>query len=184
MADSPFVGPTYRLRSKPASVQRTINLIPVRLEAAERVVWVLKDVPGLVLATPRHTPTYYTSWPYPLFADEAMDASLAEPVAGQLWVPPFDELNANLAEPVSGTLDDTLQDYDARPEEMDADLAAPMSGLLDVILESYDGPPEEMNANLAEPVSGTLVVQLIVYSNWPADEMNANVAEPLSGTLA
>lgn len=43
-----FVGPSYNLESKPASVQRTINMVPVANEPGnERVRWVLKDCPGL-----------------------------------------------------------------------------------------------------------------------------------------
>jgi uncharacterized repeat protein (TIGR01451 family) len=44
----PLTGPSYDLLSRPASVQRTVNLIPVPLEPGnERAGWVLKDVPGL-----------------------------------------------------------------------------------------------------------------------------------------
>jgi len=43
-----FVGPTYDLPGKPASVQRTINMIPVSQEMGnERSPWVFKDAPGL-----------------------------------------------------------------------------------------------------------------------------------------
>lgn len=43
-----FVGPSYNLESRPASVQRTINLVPVPLEPGnERTAWAFKDVPGL-----------------------------------------------------------------------------------------------------------------------------------------
>jgi hypothetical protein len=46
----PLTGPTYDLLSRPASVQRTVNLIPVPLEPGnERTGWVLKDVPGLTV---------------------------------------------------------------------------------------------------------------------------------------
>jgi hypothetical protein len=49
MPQIPFVGPTYNLDSRPASVQRTINLIPYPQEPGnERTAWVFKDVPGLV----------------------------------------------------------------------------------------------------------------------------------------
>jgi hypothetical protein len=45
----PFIGPSYNLDSRPASVQRTVNLIPVPLDPGnERTAWVFKDVPGLV----------------------------------------------------------------------------------------------------------------------------------------
>ena len=45
----PLIGPSYNLDSRPASVQRTVNLMPVPLEPGnERAGWVLKDVPGLV----------------------------------------------------------------------------------------------------------------------------------------
>lgn len=46
---TPFIGPSYNLDSRPASVQRTINMVPVPLEPGnERAPWVFKDVPGLV----------------------------------------------------------------------------------------------------------------------------------------
>ena len=49
MAKVPFVGRSYNLRSRPASVQRTVNLIPVPVEPGnERTPWVFKDAPGLV----------------------------------------------------------------------------------------------------------------------------------------
>lgn len=44
-----LIGPSYNLESRPASVQRTVNLMPVPLEPGnERTGWVFKDVPGLV----------------------------------------------------------------------------------------------------------------------------------------
>jgi hypothetical protein len=44
-----FIGPSYNLESRPASVQRTVNLVPVPLEPGnERSGWVFRDVPGLV----------------------------------------------------------------------------------------------------------------------------------------
>lgn len=44
----PFVGPSYNLRRRPHSVQRSINLIPVPQEPGnERTRWVFKDAPGL-----------------------------------------------------------------------------------------------------------------------------------------
>jgi hypothetical protein len=50
VATIPFVGPSYNLESRPASVQRTINLVPVPQEPGnERTSWVFKDAPGLVL---------------------------------------------------------------------------------------------------------------------------------------
>lgn len=46
-----FIGPSYDLESRPASVQRTVNLVPVPLEPGnERSGWVFRDVPGLVNA--------------------------------------------------------------------------------------------------------------------------------------
>lgn len=44
----PLIGPSYNLRNKRASLQRTVNLIPVPIEAGnERSAWVFRDVPGL-----------------------------------------------------------------------------------------------------------------------------------------
>lgn len=52
-----LIGPSYNLESRPASVQRTINMVPVPLEPGnERSPWVFKDVPGLVLAVPAADP--------------------------------------------------------------------------------------------------------------------------------
>jgi hypothetical protein len=43
-----FVGPSYNLRRRPHSVQRTVNLVPVPQEPGnERTRWVFKDAPGL-----------------------------------------------------------------------------------------------------------------------------------------
>jgi hypothetical protein len=44
----PFVGPSYNL-ARPASVQRSIGLMPVPVEPGnERTLWAFKDAPGLV----------------------------------------------------------------------------------------------------------------------------------------
>jgi hypothetical protein len=44
----PFVGPSYNLRRRTASVQRTVNLVPVPVEPGnDRTRWVFKDAPGL-----------------------------------------------------------------------------------------------------------------------------------------
>ncbi len=52
-----FIGPTYPLVSKPASVQRTIGMYPVPIEPGnERTSWVFKDFPGLVEVTPFAAP--------------------------------------------------------------------------------------------------------------------------------
>ena len=43
-----FVGPSYNLESRPASVQRTVNMAPVPIEPGnERTAWEFEDVPGL-----------------------------------------------------------------------------------------------------------------------------------------
>ncbi len=44
----PFVGPTYNLQSRPADVQRTVNMVPKLIEpGTERERWAFSDVPGL-----------------------------------------------------------------------------------------------------------------------------------------
>jgi len=46
-----LIGPSYNLESRVASVQRTINLVPVPIEPGnERTAWVFKDAPGMVQA--------------------------------------------------------------------------------------------------------------------------------------
>ncbi len=45
----PFIGPSYNLESRPAGVQRTVNMVPVPIEPGnERAGWGFDDVPGLV----------------------------------------------------------------------------------------------------------------------------------------
>lgn len=183
MSDNPFIGPTYPLSSKPASVQQTVNLIPVILESKnERVLWAFKDVSGLVL---QPGPTlYYTSWPYPLFADEAINADRAIPMSGQLWVQPLEAINADRAIPQSGTLLTQLNLYNNHREEaINADRAVPQSGTLVVQLHVYnDDLPNAINADRAVPQSGTLFVQLVTY-DAPEQAINADRAIPQSGTL-
>lgn len=44
----PFIGPSYNL-SRPASIQRTIGMMPVPVEPGnERAPWTFKDIPGIV----------------------------------------------------------------------------------------------------------------------------------------
>lgn len=44
-----LIGPSYQLESREASVQRTVNMVPVPLEPGnERSPWAFRDVPGLV----------------------------------------------------------------------------------------------------------------------------------------
>lgn len=63
-----LIGPTYNLDSRPASVQRTVNLVPVPLEPGnERAGWVFKDAPGLVSAVSEWEPSPDNA-PDPLFA--------------------------------------------------------------------------------------------------------------------
>lgn len=52
-----FIGPSYNLESRPASVQRTVNMVPVPLEPGnERAGFVFRDVPGLVLGVTEFAP--------------------------------------------------------------------------------------------------------------------------------
>jgi hypothetical protein len=45
-----FIGPAYNLESRPASVQRTVNMVPVPLEPGnERTAWIFDDVEGLIV---------------------------------------------------------------------------------------------------------------------------------------
>lgn len=47
---APFIGPSYNLLDRQASVQRTVNMVPVPLEPGnERTGWEFEDVPGLEL---------------------------------------------------------------------------------------------------------------------------------------
>lgn len=186
MASNPWVGPSYPLKSRPASVQRTINLIPVPLEPGnERTAYTFIDVPGLRSAAQAFAPTYYTSWPYPVFVDDAMNADLARPLSGFMFGVGSDAINADLSKPQSGTLLTQLHIYNnALADAINGDLSIPQSGTLVVQLHIYpDARADAINADLAVPQSGTLLVQLVLYSNAPPDAINADLAKPQSGTL-
>ncbi len=76
MADTPFLGPTYNLTSRPASTQRTVNLMPVPLEPGnERAGWVFKDVPGLVDTATTIAPSQYVDCDLLLHYDRALPAT-------------------------------------------------------------------------------------------------------------
>lgn len=184
MADSPFIGPTYPLKAKSTSIARTINMMPVRQDPGnDRSTWVFKDVPGLVDANQSSPATYYTSWLYPVFADDAFNADRARPIAGQLWVQPLEAFNADRPVPQSGTLLDQLHTYDQPESAFNADRPVPQSGTLLDQLHTYDQPESAFNADRSTPLSGTLVVQLITYDQ-PESAFNADRPTPLSGTLA
>lgn len=78
MRSVPLVGPSYNLESRPASVQRTINLMPVPLEPGnERTAWVLKDVPGLTVFEAEPAPPVVQIQPLLLYNFEQPDTSFA-----------------------------------------------------------------------------------------------------------
>jgi hypothetical protein len=63
MSPLQLIGPSYNLESRPASVQRTVNLMPVPLEPGnERTGWVFKDVPGLSEVPLRRLPLLGYAW--------------------------------------------------------------------------------------------------------------------------
>lgn len=184
MPSSPFIGPSYALRNRYGSVARTVNLMPRPIEPGnERTDWIFVDVEGLVEATSENPATYYTSWPYPIFTDDAFEAGATIPVGGQLWLPPLEEFEGGPCEPLSGTLATILVDYDAPPLEWEGGPCIPLSGTLETTLESYPAPAEEFEGGPCIPLSGTLVRVLITYDDWPPDEFEAGPCVPLSGTL-
>jgi hypothetical protein len=73
--EPPFVGPSYQLDSRPASVQRTVNLVPVPQEPGnERTSWVFMDAPGLVLLT-AFDPGIGVGWHAPLMGSDPTTAA-------------------------------------------------------------------------------------------------------------
>lgn len=71
-----LVGPSYNLDSRAASVQRTINMVPVPLEPGnERAGWVFKDVPGLV--------SVVTQWDAAAFVSKVQRT--AQSIANNTW---------------------------------------------------------------------------------------------------
>jgi hypothetical protein len=78
MPQIPFIGPSYQLASRPASVQRTINMVPVPQEPGnERTAWVFKDVAGLVAigGPPPALPVIGWNNPVNSFGDTAAHAN-------------------------------------------------------------------------------------------------------------
>lgn len=71
----PFVGPSYQLDSRSASVQRTINLVPVPIEPGnETTGWVFKDLPGLTVFVEFDVVTSQT-FASPIFPTDATDSA-------------------------------------------------------------------------------------------------------------
>ena len=44
----PFVGPSYQLANRKASIQRAVNLFLNKIEGPEKAQYILDSVPGLV----------------------------------------------------------------------------------------------------------------------------------------
>lgn len=89
-----FIGPSYQLVSKPASVQRTIGMYPVPIEPGnERTKWVFKDFPGLVEVFPFQAPV---STETVLFLFHMTDTAGSEGIAEFASInSPFDQTGAN-----------------------------------------------------------------------------------------
>lgn len=59
--DPKFIGPTYQLPSRPASVQRTVNMLVYPMEPGnERTRWAFEDAPGLEVFN--EPPVVATGW--------------------------------------------------------------------------------------------------------------------------
>jgi hypothetical protein len=179
-----FVGPSYNLRRRSASVQRTVNMAPVPVEPGnERSAWVFKDVPGLELFW--EPVLYYTSLPYPYEATEEMSTAAAVPVSGYVLTVPLDALNTMPDVPVAGQLLDVVHTYShSEPEGLNTGLSLPQGGTLVSVLVTYShSAPEGLNTGVSIPLSGTLPVVLVTYTHPAPEEINTGVSIPTGGTL-
>lgn len=129
--------------------------------------------------------TYYTSWPYPLFVDEAFDLGVSVPQRGLLWGATSEEFDLDLSVPLGGSVDVILVTYgDALPDEFDLDVSEPVEGTLDDVLVVYeDALPDTFDMGVSVPRSGTLADVLVAYTNALPDDFDLGISIPLTGTL-
>lgn len=176
----PFVGPSYDLESRPASVQRTINLVPVMLEPGnERAGWAFEDVPGfLVFGVAAVGPEIIlVSNPYPVMFEDAADVTHAF-VSGGLYSWPLENVDVTHA-PIGGTLTDVLLTYAIQVENVDVTHDCTGGILTEVdLMRYYNVPVENVDVTHAL-VSGVLADVLLTYSNWPVE--NVDVTHAMTG---
>jgi hypothetical protein len=170
----PLIGPSYNLRRRKASVQRTVNMIPVPMEPGnERSPWVLKDAPGLVLFANPAQFQFFTSDLYPVMTLENVDVAHAF-TGGTLFEWPLENVDVSHAF-LGGSLIDQLISYTFWPVES-VDVAHAFTGgtITDVLL-SYTIPVESVDVTHAF-TGGTLAQILLTYSNYPAESVDVSHA--------
>jgi hypothetical protein len=181
-----FVGATYNLNSLPASVQRTVNMVPVPLEAGnERVEWSFKDVPGLAPFKLLEY-LYVTSRPYAYEAAEDMRIGLGIPQSGRLQSWPEDTFKMSSAFVVSGTLGTNVKGYTNWPQDQfKMSPAFVFAGTLGTPVVPYlNWPQDQFKMSPSLPINGSLAIVLISYLNWPQDQFKMSPSLPITGTLA
>ena len=182
----PFVGGTYNLNDRAASVQRTVNLMPVPMEPGnEEHARAFLDVPGLVVFLLIER-LYYTSRPYAAQGElDQLDIGLPIPISGRMWAWPEDQLDIGRTIPTVGTLATVLQTYNnAVEEKLDIGLTIPQTGALVVVLQTYNNAVEEkLDIGLTIPQVGSLPVVLVAYTNALEEKLDIGLTIPMTGTL-
>lgn len=180
----PFIGPSYNLRRRQASVQRSVNVMPVPHEARNgRVPWLLRDVPGLVLFNEQVL--YFTSLQYPYEATEELNIGNSLAISGYLLSPFDEELDIGNSLPVAGELLLAIRQYDhVTPEEIDVRNSIPITGTLVVPLVQYDHvTPEELDVRNSIPTTGSFPATLVAYNHVTPEELDILNSIPTTGTL-
>lgn len=178
MADG-FVGGTYNLNSVPASAQRTINMMPVPVEAGnERTAYTFRDVPGLLRFAVKDY-IYITSQPYAYEADETVSLRATTPFGGGLFnAMPFDVARLSTL-PQSGVLKTNLVAYTFSEDAVISTL--PQRGVFGIAIVSY-GVNEEQIPVKVLPQTGALTIALIPYTNYGVEQISVLV-KPQIGAL-
>lgn len=182
----PFVGPSYELKRRKADTQRSINLMPTRVESGSgKSKQFLAPYPGLSAFSTGaelaevHIFFTVTSRPYPVLVTDSIDAGAA-PLRGRMYGI-NEELNASISVQ-GGSLRQILKTALTPIDPLDAGISL-VSGELRQILKTALLPIDPLDASISVQ-SGSLRKVLITYDYWPVgpESIDASI-QVISGSL-
>lgn len=133
------------------------------------------------------TITPYTSKPYPVMFDDAVNLSHVVILSGSDAIPMFgDPVELSQVTITGGELREPLIHYDRwEPEAVNLSQVAIASGELREILKKYQNwEPESVNLSQVTISGGTMDQVLIRYQNWEPEYVNLSHVSITSGTLS
>lgn len=124
----------------------------------------------------------YTTPPYPVYAEDALHASVHPNQALLLYLDPIDGLDVGLTV-VGGQLRDVIQPYEVDPDSVGVQMQ-PLGG--DIVtfnpVRPYEGEPDSISAIHALPLGGSLEITFLFYLNYDPEGLDVSLT-PVGGTL-